>query len=408
MKQILLLGATLLTANTGHADPIRFATFNASMARDAAGALGQALAGGTDPQIAAVAEIIQRTDPDVLLINEFDYDPGYPVLFRDGYLLQDQNRSGLGDPRGIDYPYLFVAPSNTGLATGQDLDNDGQVGGPGDAQGFGTFDGQYGMVVLSKFPIREDLARTFQSFRWIDMPDAQFPADPEDANGDGDRSSWYSDEEKAILRLSSKSHWDLPIEIDGVLVHFLVSHPTPPVFDGPEDRNGLRNAAEIRFWADYVTGEAYFYDDAKRVGGLRPETRFVIAGDLNADPFDGDSRTAAVSQLLDHPLINGSSSDATVTPTGLGGAEQAASQAGVNLGHTGNPAFDTADWGFAGPGKPDGEPGNLRVDYVLPSRFGLTYRQGGVVWPAEADPLSAITGYPTSDHRLVWIDVDLN
>ena len=44
-------------------------------------------------------------------------------------------------------------------------------------------------------------------------------------------------------------------------VHFLVSHPTPPVFDGPEDRNGPRNYDEIRFWADYSprTG-GYIYD----------------------------------------------------------------------------------------------------------------------------------------------------
>ena len=55
-----------------------------------------------------------------------------------------------------------------------------------------------------------------------------------------------------MFRLSSKSHWDVPIRIGRETVHFLVSHPTPPVFDGPEDRNGTRNHDEIRFWADYV------------------------------------------------------------------------------------------------------------------------------------------------------------
>jgi len=43
-----------------------------------------------------------------------------------------------------------------------------------------------------------------------------------------------------------------------------------------------------------------------------------------------------------------------------GGQEQAILQGGANTTHTGNPEFDTAD--FA-----DSTPGNLRVDYVLPS-----------------------------------------
>ena len=67
-------------------------------------------------------------------------------------------------------------------------------------------------------------------------------------------TDWYNADELAIFPLSSKSHWDVPIDIDGTVVHFLVSHPTPPVFDGPEDRNGTRNADEIRLWADYISG----------------------------------------------------------------------------------------------------------------------------------------------------------
>lgn len=103
----------------------------------------------------------------------------------------------------------------------------------------------------------------------------------------GSDSPWYSQEEQAVLRLSSKSHWDVPIQIDGKTIHVLASHPTPPVFDGLEDRNGKRNYDEIRFWADYVTpGKGdYIYDDQGRVGGLTPGSSFVIMGDQNADPI---------------------------------------------------------------------------------------------------------------------------
>src|SRR2546430_1237691 len=80
------------------------------------------------------------------------------------------------------------------------------------------------------------------------------------ATGEG----FYSDEELEALRLSSKSHWDVPVRTGrGETVHLLAAHPTPPGFDGPEQRNVLRNHDEIRFWADYVDPRAggYIYDD---------------------------------------------------------------------------------------------------------------------------------------------------
>ena len=53
----------------------RIATFNAYLNRSTAGDLLEELrATEPSPQIAAVAEIIQRVRPDLLLINEFDYD----------------------------------------------------------------------------------------------------------------------------------------------------------------------------------------------------------------------------------------------------------------------------------------------------------------------------------------------
>lgn len=383
----------------GGPEPLRFATFNASLNRPNP---GQALADLSAPgnaQASAVAEIIQRTRPDVVLVNEFDYIEG-PVdgnamtdAFQANYLSIGQNGA---DP--INYPYVYVAPSNTGVPSGVDLNNDGRIDGPNDAFGFGFFPGQFGMAVFSQYPIDYDAVRTFQLFRWADMPGALLPVDP--ATGE----AWYSADAVEVLRLSSKSHWDVPIEVGAATVHFLVSHPTPPVFDGPEDRNGRRNHDEIRFWADYITPGAsgYITDDEGSVGGLRPGSAFVIAGDLNADPFDGDSVPGAAQQLLDHPRVN-----ATVTPTSDGAVEASELQTtgGVNAAHRGDPAHDTAD--FSEP------PGNLRVDYVLPSRQ-LRIVDAGVFWPVRSDPLFRLTGvfvrgvgFPSSDHRLVWVDVSV-
>lgn len=372
----------------GPPEPVRFATFNASLNRNNAGDALRDLSAPGNAQASAVAEIIQRTRPEVLLVNEFDYEPDNALAdaFRANFLSIAQHH----EVEPIHYPYVYVAPSNTGIPSGFDLNNDGIVGGPDDAFGFGFFPGQYGMAVFSQHPIQFDEIRTFQKFLWKDMPGALLPVDP--ASGE----PWYSEDELAVLRLSSKSHWDVPISIGGTTVHFLVSHPTPPVFDGPEDRNGRRNHDEIRLWADYVTPGAggYIYDDEGGVGGLRPGSKFVIAGDLNSDPFDGDSLPGSAQLLLDNPRIN-----TTVTPSSDGAAEAALLQGDANADHAGKHRYDTAD--FA-----DGAPGNLRVDYVLPSRE-LRIADAGVFWPVEADPLSRLTGvfpFPSSDHRLVWVD----
>lgn len=362
------------------AQTVRFATFNASLNRGAEGKLEQDLATGDNVQAQNVAETIQRAEPDVVLVNEFDYSPEAAELFRDNYLAVGQRGA---DP--IEYPYHYIAPSNTGVPSGHDLNNDGTIGGGDDAYGFGLFPGQYGMVVYSRYPIDTDAVRTFQDFRWQDMPGNRIPTE------------YYSADEQADLRLSSKSHWDLPIEIGRSTVHFLTSHPTPPTFDGAEDRNGRRNADEIRFWADYVTGGRsadYIYDDEGGRGGLERNARFVIAGDQNADPNDGDSTDNAIHQLLGSPRVNTSH-----TPTSDGGVEASELQGGINDEHTGDPAQDTAD--FAEP------PGNIRVDYVLPSR-NLPIRDSEVFWPTSDSPLHRLTGtypFPTSDHRLVWADV---
>src|SRR5688572_22236807 len=167
------------------------------------------------------------------------------------------------------------------------------------------------------------------------MPGARLPKTTQGAD-------WYSPEELAVFRLSSKSHWDVPIRIGRRTVHFLASHPTPPVFDGPEDRNGTRNSDEIRLWADYITGGAtasYIYDDAGTFGGLEAGAPFVIAGDQNSDPLDGDSIPGSIQQLLDHPAVNDKHA-----PDSNGGHYWAKVQDVLNDTHQSNPRYDTADF----------------------------------------------------------------
>ena len=62
-----------MAGQTSHSN-VRFATFNASLNRSNAGEVITDLSTPDNEQAKAVAEIIQRNNPDVLLLNEFDYD----------------------------------------------------------------------------------------------------------------------------------------------------------------------------------------------------------------------------------------------------------------------------------------------------------------------------------------------
>lgn len=363
---------------------VRVATFNVSMeagnyvdevgkdlSHRGANILEQQLARGEHPQIRAVAEIIQRVRPDILLLNEFDYiEPAQAGIerFVEQFLARPQSGQ-----LPIDYPHYYVGPVNTGVLMPVDVDGDGEISAPNDTYGFGHYPGHYGMAVLSRFPIDREAVRTFQKFLWRDMPGALLPQMP---SGD----SWYPEPVLKHFRLSSKSHWDIPIRIGNQRLHLLASHPTPPVFDGPEDRNGRRNHDEIRLWRDYIDNKAdYLYDDKGVKGGLSERAAFVIAGDLNASPVEGSARPEAIRALLAHPRVTPASPESA-------GARQA-------MPDNPHAASHTVEWG-------------LQVDYVLPSR-GLSVADTGVFWPVREDPLHRLVENrrASSDHRLVWADV---
>ena len=388
----VLLPAVMLTACATRAPApadatLRVATYNVSLYDDQAGGLVARLEAG-DAGARKVAAVLQQVRPDLVLVNEFDYDPAGRAadLFQRRYLEQPQ--PGGGEP--LHYPYRYLAPVNTGVPSGLDLDRSGSVGEEGrargnDAWGYGLHPGQYGMLVLSRHPIDTTAVRSFQLLRWSAMPGARRPVDP--ASG----QPWHEEAVWRQLRLSSKSHWDVPVRTPAGTVHLLASHPTPPVFDGPEDRNGARNADEIRLWQEYISGGAleWLCDDAGRCGGLAGDARFVIAGDLNNDPADGDGRHEAILGLLEHPRVL-----RMATPQSEGGAERARAYAAAGLERRGAAAHVTGDFGPRS--------GAMRLDYVLPST-GFEVRGSGVFWPLADDPAAAIAD--GSDHHLVWVDL---
>lgn len=376
----------MLFGSSAYAGSIRVASFNVSMeagnyigldAKPEGNELFTLLAKGEHQQIRNIAEIIQRVRPDIILLNEFDFTPDNQSgveAFLNNYLSKSQNGA---EP--IQYPHYFVAPSNTGVKSDVALNHSRKDNAPGNnAYGFGLYPGQYGMVLLSRFPIEKQQSRTFQTFLWKDMPDNRIRYIVDETG-----VPWYSKEAQSALRLSSKSHWDIKILVEGKPLHILASHPTPPVFDGPENRNGHRNHDEIRFWNDYIgpeVGSAYIYDDQGDKGGFSGE-RFVLLGDLNASPTEGDGFKEPIVNLINNQKIAD-----TGLPTSSGGK--------LHSPDNKHAQHHTAAW-------------RMTVDYALPSKSGLTVVDKGIFWPQSDSELSRLVAdrAASSDHRLVWVDV---
>ncbi len=326
------------------------------MQRDGPGLfLRDILSDPAEPDIVATARLVAKARADVLVLSGIDYDHGLVALgaFRD-----------LIKVHGADYAHPFALPPNTGMATGLDLDQNGWKGDARDAQGYGAYSGQGGLAVLSQFPV--SVVQDFSGYLWRDLPGSLIADD---------------DPARDTQRLSSNAHWVLEVALpDAEPLTLLTFHATPPVFDGPEDRNGRRNHDEAAFWLHWLAG------------GLSGETadpgRLVLLGDANLDPVDGDGRAEAITALLNHPLLQ------DPAPKSPFGAELAQADGGANRYHGGDPMLDTANWDDA-----PGGPGNLRVDYVLPSR-DWEVAGSGVLWGSgdgDADLRPR--------HGLVWADL---
>ena len=330
------------------ADVVRIATYNPDLVRAGPGLLLQSIDRRNDDQVNAVVTVLVQLQADVVVLTGIDYDFGQSALREFATNLQE---------KGLDYPYVLALRPNTGVPTGLDLDGNGRLGEARDAQGFGRFAGSAGMAVLSRHPIGP--LRDFSGLLWRDLPSADLPPDMTAATMD-------------IQLLSTSGHYEVPIAIGDASLRLLVWYATPPVFDGPEDRNGRRNRDEAALWLRLLQGGLPW---------AAPAAPFVILGQSNLDPVDGDGLHSGVQALLAHPAVQ--------DPKPKGSAVR------TDPNHRGDAALDTALY--------DKGVGGLRVDLVLPST-DLTVQDAGVLWPAAGDPLAS-TLATASRHRPVWVDI---
>ncbi|NOH85780.1 endonuclease/exonuclease/phosphatase family protein [Vibrio sp. 03-59-1] len=380
-------------------------------------------------QIRNIAATIQTERPNVILMAEYNNDgtaEDNRALngFRLNYLAVPQSPNSIdgGDLlEPISFPYVENYATNTGKLSGYDLNRDnivatdankGSFTYANDSWGFGEYHGKYAFALLSQYEIDHENTRTFQNFKWKDMPGEINPVVVDcDGNGLTCGDAWYSDSAWANFPLSSKNHVDAPILIpqsDGSTetIHLLLSHPTPPIFNNAAMHNIIHNRAEIDFWVDYVGDNAsYIYDDKGVTGGLTSSAKFVVMGDLNSDPEKGDGDRSAIQDLMNHAKVNTQATTGNYAPASWGGPECLA---------TGE--CRASSWDTPYPNQITSTSG-LRLDHVIPSA-NLNITESGVHWPAtfESGRLlvndERVGNYGngkdiSSDHRMVWIKAEL-
>ncbi len=343
------------------AQGVLVATYDAAMSQSGPGLLLQHLTKADDPPVEAAVQVIAHLNADVLLLTGFDYDFGGLALTA----LRDRLRK-----LGLDYPEALALRPNTGIPTGLDLDHDGAVNGPRDAQAYGRFAGKAGMVLLARYPIDVAGIRDFTTLLWKDLPGADLPPD-------------LTPEAKAVQRLSTSGAYEIPLTYaPGKTLRLLVWAATPPVFDGPEDRNGRRNADETALWLHLLSGDLPQILPASGVYAP-PQAPFALMGEPNLDPNDGQGKPDSLHALLGLP--------------GLQDPEPLGTSGRTDPGQSGDPALDTALLPKSGIG--------LRLDMILPSA-DIKVTEAGIMWPPDSYPLAA-TLATASSHRPVWARLTL-
>ncbi len=328
--------------------PLRLATYHSDAARPGPGLLLHAIVQGKDPQLQALAQVVALLDADVLLLHDIDLDAGGATAAALGRFLA-QN--------GAPYAHILAPMPNAGVPSGLDLNGDGRLGRANDALGYGAFRGQGGMVLLSRLPIISEELIDFTGLLWRDLPGASLPK-----RSDG--TAFPSAAALEVQPLSAVGAWAVPLRLPGGAGRLWVMafHASPPVFDGPEDRNDRRNADELHLWAQALDGT---------LAPALPGQYFALMGVTNIDPHLGEGRRDGLQRLAQHPRLH---PDAQSPHLGL----------------------PTVDWSGLGLGL-------RQASRIFPAR-SLQLRGGGVMWPAPQSPKAAIFA-KASRHRPVWLDI---
>lgn len=245
------------------AEGFRVATLHAELTRKGPGLLLRDIERGKDDQIGALMQINDAIRPDILLLTKVDFD------------LEMRAANALKVALG--YKFAFAVQPNSMAATRHDLDGDGRAG---DRQSWARYAGEGAMLLLSQHPV--ELEFQLGDLLWEDIPNARMPLDSLGL-------AFPLVDARDIQKVVSQGLWVVVVrDPNQNPVRLILFQNQTPVFDGPEDLNGLRNAAQLGLVSAIMSGEY----------GQFPKGRFVVMGNANLDPNAGAGDRVAIASLL--------------------------------------------------------------------------------------------------------------
>ena len=296
----LLLGVAPMTATAKNSKTVRFATFNASLNRNAAGQLAADLSTPDNAQAADgrrdhPAHPARRAADQRVRLRPGGRGPVPGQLPGGAAERRRADRLPLPLHRAVQHRHPVAASTSTTTAS---------IGGPDDAFGFG---------VLPR-PVRHGrLLASTRSTR--DGP--HLPAVPLEgharraaARRPGDAGAGRLVLPRGARRLPAVVEEPLgPADPRSAARPCTSWSATRPRRCSTAPRTATAPATSTRSGSGPTTSRPasvalHLRRRGPAAAGSSPGASFVIAGDQNSDPLDGDSIPGAIQQLLDHPQVN--------------------------------------------------------------------------------------------------------
>jgi len=364
------VGSDATTGDGGPADDLtRVGTYNIEILSSSK------LNDPDEPQVNAAVEVIARVSPDILAIQELQYEleagetPGAMDEANNGRVLADLMRAA--DETG-GYDHTLIVLGNSGFDwPGYDPDVHDPYFGPGGS----TPPGMFNMAVISRYPILVDQVEFIIDFSWTDLPENSLSV----------LEATTGVVVPAGFPLFSAGLLVAPIDLGDEILYLVVLQTTPPHVSDIHKHRNLDQLTGLRLLVD---GALPGYEDA-----LPSDARFVLVGDWNADGDHGDGFPEAIYQLLEHPSIT------PFQPTGAGS---------IGVSPEKN---TTASVCGEGDGLDAADPATgmqFQMDYVLPSANLGAPITGGMFYPDfETEPDDWALACAASNHMLLWGDLPL-
>ena len=228
-------------------------------------------------QIQAVKKILSRYKPDILSINEIQYD--LPFIPDSNFTTRGQNLKKLSSILNL-YKNTSFNPANTGLKAKSKKNgayflnpNNPKARLLADKINFGTMPAQYSTGLISRYPIIEE--KVFTSIKWKDFnPNIELK---KFKTSDG--SSYPKN-----IELFDKNFSDITLKVGSKNIHIIVLHTVPSYhFGNKHSPNYQRNRDQLRFLEWYLTGETDIHVKLKRI---KPENLGQASRISGVNPSD--------------------------------------------------------------------------------------------------------------------------